>query len=104
MSNESDDDITWVKPSLLCRFLSLDIISKLYWKLPFGESIEVAWPKSNPQTNDPNEQWRPWLEENVGQQHLDWAWRISRHRSLYVQIKFRKKIYASQFILMFGAE
>ena len=93
------------RSELLHKILTLDFFNKIYWGLPIGETLIVKWPKSNKESiNVPNELWRPWLEENVGYQNFNWGWRICKRRSLHVEIKFRNKLYASQFILMFGVE
>ena len=74
------------------------IVNLIYWRLKFGEKIQLEWPGSR----DPNKEWRSWLESNVGRQGLDWDWRVVFSSGFNIEIKFRKKKYASQFILMFS--
>lgn len=56
---------------------------RLYWKFMTGATVDVKWPNPNDllsingftfDTSDPNEIYRPWLEENVGKQGRDWDW------------------------------
>lgn len=75
--------------------------NKIFWWLNFGESIMVTWPRGQ----DVNDGWRNWLEANVGRQGFDWNWRPHYPENLsggfLIEIKFRKKMYASQFLLLF---
>jgi hypothetical protein len=53
-----------------------------WWKFVPGITITVIWPNgeisdSTLTSSDPNDHYRPWLEENVGKQHWDWDWRHS---------------------------
>lgn len=71
----------------------LNIIEKLWWWLMPGVIVKVKWPKGpivvdhdDPrwydvgatrveiESTDPNDHYRPWMEENVGKQKLDWDW------------------------------
>lgn len=74
----------------------LNLYDKLWWLLMPGVVIRVPWPKgeiiagpgpSDPrwfdcggaayvkiESADPNDHYRPWLEENVGRQGWDWNW------------------------------
>lgn len=55
-------------------------------------------------TNNPNDIFRPWLEANVGQQGLDWDWRIVRDTFDMIEIRFSrsKESLAVQVALMWG--
>ena len=64
-------------------------ISALWWKLMPGPTITVKWPICH-NSADPNELYRPWLEENVGRQGWDWDWRIGESVTDTLTIKFRK--------------
>lgn len=64
-------------------------ISALWWKLMPGTTITVKWPIFH-NSADPNEIYRPWLEENVGRQGWDWDWRIGDSVTDTLTIKFRK--------------
>lgn len=76
--------------------------NKIFWWLDFGESIMVNWPRGKNATVD---DWRSWLEANVGRQGFDWNWKPHYPENLssgfLIEIKFRKKMYASQFLLLF---
>ena len=84
----------------------MSILEKLWWKFMPGEEINVVWPVSEirirqeesgiwdyVRTADPNDHYRPWLEENVGKQGWDWDWvvgpGINGPRRDSVLIKFR---------------
>lgn len=80
--------------------LTSTLANKIFWGLKFGETVVLGWPKSK---QDPNDTWRPWLENNVGLQGFDWNWRVNfKDRNFKIDLKFRKKIYASQFVLIFS--
>ena len=94
----------YTKPTLANQLLRSRVITYLFWRLPFGETITVKWPRMDQQiiTSDPNDLWRPWLESTVGRQGLSWNWRIKHDNK--VQIKFRNAIYASEFVLRFAVD
>lgn len=72
----------------------LSIRDKLWWRFIPGVVINVAWPKGRVRVGpshregwsgvgpefeyidsaDPNDFYRPWLEEHVGRQGWDWNW------------------------------
>lgn len=72
----------------------LNIIDQLWWRFMPGVVINVAWPKGpikvgpahregwsgvGPEfeyveSADPNDHYRPWMEEHVGRQGWDWNW------------------------------
>ena len=76
-----------------------------------GVTIQLPWPKVYQTLNaggvimhsaDPNDHYRPWLEENCGRQGWDWDWHAVWQRDVFrvynnpyqlddvVEIKFRK--------------
>ena len=65
-----------------------------------GTSVIMPWPHDEI-TADPNEFWRPWLEENVGRQAWRWNWRIAYDVDNAVEIKFRREKDASMFAMIF---
>jgi hypothetical protein len=89
-------------------------IQGFWWKFMPGAEIEVPWPAADivvgPNSRnwggmgptyeqifstDPNDHYRPWLEENVGRQGWDWDWRIGQVAAAgnvrdTLVIKFRK--------------
>ena len=72
----------------------LNIVDKLWWRFIPGSVINVAWPRgplvvdhNDPRwvdlggavwvsidSADPNDHYRPWLEQHVGKQGWDWNW------------------------------
>ena len=93
----------------------------LWWRLMPGVEIEVPWPTGTvvvgPNSRnwsgmgpmyeeifsaDPNDHFRPWLEENVGRQGWDWNWRIGQvsttsdtRDTLVIKIRKAKSEYAT---------
>lgn len=79
-------------------------LQEWYWRIMAGATVIVKWPiLSKIQTThgpfiftgDPNESYRPWLEENVGKQGIDWEWRVRfgvlhGERTDHVQIYLRR--------------
>lgn len=58
---------------------------QFYWRVMTGATVTVTWPKllqtQTPAgpfiiTGDPNDAYRPWLEEHVGKQGRDWQWHV----------------------------
>lgn len=66
------------------------------WNGLTGESRQVIW------TADPNDHYRPWLEEHVGKQHRDWDWDVHINE---IEITFRtgKEEWATQAALMWNS-
>ena len=90
----------------------MNILEKLWWLLMPGVIIQVSWPadyivvtQGHPSwsgngptweeyySTDPNDHYRPWLEENVGRQGWDWNWGLASCDAVEnrLTIKFRKK-------------
>lgn len=43
----------------------------------YSSHIIVNWPSATAGLHpEPNESYRPWLEENIGKQKTDWDWHI----------------------------
>ena len=80
------------------------IINKIYWSMPFGTVVELPWPTQP--TSDPNDCWRPYLEEHVGHQSISWDWRIGQGvyavKFSTIDIKFRREKDATMFVLKYG--
>jgi len=75
----------------------LNIKDKLWWRFMPGAVINVAWPTGQVKVGpshregysgygpefeyvdsaDPNDHYRPWMEEHVGKQGWDWNWGLS---------------------------
>ena len=93
--------------------MSKNLIDKIWWKFVSKVETKVKWPSgtitvdhNDPrwfdcggavwvafESADPNDHYRPWLEENVGRQGRDWEWGLKDHDVLNNQltIKFRTK-------------
>lgn len=72
----------------------LNIIEKTWWRFMPGVVINVKWPKGQIKVGpshrdgwsgygpefeyvdsaDPNDHYRPWMEQHVGRQKWDWDW------------------------------
>lgn len=48
---------------------------------------------------EPNEYYRPWLEEHIGKQGVDWNWDLCRNDLDMLQIEFANKEHATIFEL-----
>ena len=79
----------------------LNIKEKLWWYLMPGVVINVAWPKGEikvgpshrdgwsgigpeyeyVESADPNDHYRPWMEEHVGKQGWDWNWGMANNNA-----------------------
>lgn len=91
----------------------LNFIDQLWWRFMPGVVINVAWPKGlvkvgpghrdgwsgyGPEfeyvdSADPNDHYRPWMEQHVGRQGWDWNWGMANNDASdnRLTIKFRKK-------------
>jgi len=71
---------------------------KLWWRFMPGTTVSVRWPMSAISA-DPNEFYRPYLEQNVGQQGWDWNWDIigndAPENRLSIKIRRGKSKWAS---------
>lgn len=52
-------------------------------------------------TRDPNDRYRPWLEENVGKQGIEWNWDLAKDDYRILEIVFSSKEHAVLFTLTF---
>jgi len=78
----------------------LNLIERMWWRFMPGDIISVRWPSGNIVVNhedprwcdlggavwvdlgfsaDPNDHYRPWLEQNVGRQGWDWNWGMANN-------------------------
>lgn len=65
------------------------------------EKIVIPYPGGNGTSTDPNESYRPWLENNVGKQGTDWKWEIGAPFEINLYICKKKKDMISLFMLTF---
>ena len=70
-------------------------------KLTFNTEVIIPWPGAGTLSSDPNKEYRPWLEENVGRQGVDWEWDISRTDpgAISLRLSDNKKEYAT-FVML----
>ena len=93
MSKLEIKKLFYIRPGQ-CLPCGLNIIEKLWWRFMPGVVINVKWPagpiKVGPshrlgwngigdyfeyvESADPNDHYRPWMEEHVGRQGWDWDW------------------------------
>lgn len=90
----------------------LNIREKLWWWLMPGVIINVRWPVGEirirqeessiwdyVQSADPNDHYRPWMEEHVGRQGWDWDWGMANRDAvdnrLTIKIRQRHAKYAT---------
>lgn len=91
----------------------LNIIQKLWWCFMPGVVINVKWPKGQikvspshklgwngigdyyeyAESADPNDHYRPWMEQHVGRQGWDWNWGMADNdvAENRLTIKIRRK-------------
>lgn len=91
----------------------LNIRDKLWWRFMPGVVINVRWPReewvvshedsTGGQTStlsaDPNDHYRPWMEQHVGRQGWDWNWgmadRDASDNRLTIKIRQKYAKYAT---------
>jgi len=95
--------------------MGLNVLQKLWWRFVPGVVINVRWPSGvivagpGPEDSrwhdwggaayitfesaDPNDHYRPWIEEHVGKQGWDWNWGMADRDATdnRLTIKIRKK-------------
>jgi hypothetical protein len=110
-----DDRVKYVYPC------GLNFIDKLWWWFVPGVIINVKWPSgeivagpgpADPRwrdwggaayvrfySADPNDHYRPWLEQHVGKQRWDWQWgmadRDATDNRLTIKIRQKYSKYAT---------
>ena len=55
------------------RGIEMSLFESLWWRFMPGVTITVRWPRDM-ESSDPNDHYRPWLEQHVGRQGWDWNW------------------------------
>ena len=97
----------------------LNIKEQLWWRFMPGVTINVSWPKGPVKVGpshrdgysgygpefeyvdsaDPNDHYRPWMEQHVGKQGWDWNWgmvaRDATENRLTIKIRQRHAKYAT---------
>lgn len=104
----------------------LNIRDRLWWRFMSGVVINVNWPhgevvinedhplwdltidSSRPliESTDPNDHYRPWLEEHVGRQGWDWNWGLANDDAtanrLTIKIRQQRSEYATIAAMMWS--
>jgi len=105
----------------------LNLIETLWWRFMPGVVINVRWPTGNIVVNDkdprwcdmggavwvdlgfssdPNDHYRPWMEEHVGRQGWDWNWgmadRDATDNRLTIKIRQKHAKYATMAGIMWS--
>ena len=93
--------------------MGLNILQKLWWRFVPGVVVNVKWPSGKIVVNDkdprwvdlggavwvefesadPNDHYRPWMEQHVGRQGRDWNWGMANMDATEnrLTIKIRQK-------------
>ena len=94
--------------------MGLNILQKLWWRFVPGVVVNVKWPSGKIVVDhnhplwqdmggavwvdlgfsaDPNDHYRPWMEQHVGRQGWDWNWGMADRDALdnRLTIKIRQK-------------
>lgn len=69
------DDIQRLIDMRKYRGIEMSLLEQLWWRFMPGVTITVRWPR-DVESSDPNDHYRPWLEQHVGRQGWDWNWRL----------------------------
>ena len=100
--------------------MGLNILQKLWWRFVPGVVVNVRWPAGNIVVDhnhplwqdiggavwvdlgfsaDPNDHYRPWMEQHIGKQGWDWNWgmadRDASENRLTIKIRQRHAKYAT---------
>lgn len=90
------DDIQQLIDMRKHQGIEMSLFESLWWRFMPGVTITVRWPRGQVQvgpghregwsgtgeyfeyveSSDPNDHYRPWLEQHVGRQGWDWNWRL----------------------------
>jgi len=84
------------------------LYDRLWWKACPGTIITTKWPVGRiyslnglcyKDSTDPNDHYRPELEEHVGKQGIDWDWQVGPYadNSLLIKIRSGKTKWATYF-------
>jgi hypothetical protein len=90
-----------IKLKMVCNETML---SDLWWNTIPGTKVRVNWPKADGYDSiDPNDRWRPWLEQHVGRQGWDWNWRLNlEHNAVDVKFRWAHADKLSMFLLKYA--
>lgn len=110
-------------------------LTRMWWKFVPGVTITLPWPRGPVRVGpshrlgwsgigehfeyvdsaDPNDHYRPWLEEHIGQQHWDWDWQWAQtsylpgrygarvqHDSVLIRVRKKHQEKAAEMKLLLG--
>jgi hypothetical protein len=97
----------------------LNIREKLWWRFMPGVVVNVKWPKGwvvlheapdgscvSTESADPNDHYRPFLEQHVGRQGWDWNWgmadRDATDNRLTIKIRQKYAKYATIAVIQWS--
>jgi len=113
-------------PSGRCVPCGLNIKQQIWWRFMPGTTVSVRWPVGQIRVGpshregwsgvgeyfeylhsaDPNDHYRPWLEQNVGRQGWDWNWgmadRDATDNRLTIKIRHKHEKYAIIIAMMWS--
>lgn len=106
------------------RRLRESLLNRIWWKFMPGIYIHMPWPvgpvnvknpcseiflNPGPESADPNDHWRAWLEREVGKQGSAWDWMIGSvgegsfdTDTVLIKFRFDKSDAATAFRLIYG--
>jgi len=81
----------------------LNVYDLIWWKFCPGLTITVKWPHDE-YSSDPNYFYRPYLEENIGNQGVDWNWRMGvwEDNTLLIKLRLGKEKWASHLVILWS--
>lgn len=102
-----------------------NLIEKMWWKLVPYVEISVKWPVGmivvgyddsrwydvgatwvEVESADPNDHYRPFMEEWIGKQRWDWSWYMgntdARDNRLTIRLRKKHEIFASHLVIMWN--
>lgn len=99
-------------------------LRRLWWRYALKVTITLPWPNQIKKINggkqvvhssDPNDHYRPWLEQNIGRQHWDWDWQWAQasyfpgrygarvvHDAVIIKVLRRHRERAAEMKLLLG--
>ena len=110
--------MTSVTPKLELFFRNIDneyknIWYQLWWRYMPGVTVTVRWPRGWTKPDhmgvqfdsaDPNDHYRPYMEQHIGRQGWDWDWQIDdiANDTLAIKIRRRHAKYATIIAMMWA--
>jgi hypothetical protein len=101
----------------------LNLKERLWWRFMPGVVINLKWPEGKVVVTskdpgwydcgaekveiwsaDPNNHYRPYLEEHIGKQKWDWDWGVTGAATITLKIRRKHEKYATMMLLRWGIE